>query len=475
MTRPCVQVRLTRPRARPDDRFGVRGRAAIRGAAVAAATMLALAARARRLRARLPGQHDAGRRRPAQSCDDGTCTLREAVLFAQADRHDHACPAGDYVLTHGELAAPRRHDQRRAARARRSSTATHRRACSRSPAPASGTADLDGDRRDDPRRQRRPAPTGAERLGGGVLRPERHRSSSTTATSSATRRDQRPAAASRIQAAPTASTMIGTTVAGNTVDGPLGRRWRHRSDRRERRHRPAQLDRQRQPALATDGDLEREAGSSPAALARLLLSHVTIAGNQARSAVALAMRGPTTGGRQPDEQHDLIAGNTGTACAPGALTGVATHHNLIHDSTCALGGASDIQGVNAALLGPDEQRRPDRHARAAGRQSGDQRGRLAACADGPARRHAAAGGLRHRRVRVRRADAHGDHQRDQRQRRHGRLAHLSRHAQRRATSPAARPRPPATFTLEPATFNVSSRAPRLHGHVSAATARRPVT
>jgi hypothetical protein len=46
--------------------------------------------------------------------------------------------------------------------------------------------------------------------------------------------------------------------------------------------------------------------------------------------------------------NSLIVGNSSGGCLQ-ALTGVATHHNIVQDSTCGLSGAGDVQGVNAAL------------------------------------------------------------------------------------------------------------------------------
>jgi CSLREA domain-containing protein len=82
---------------------------------------------------------------------------------------------------------------------------------------------------------------------------------------------------------------------------------------------------------------------------RLLLVQSTIAGNVAQVGGGVFMDGPDDPGFASQMNNTLIVGNTPTACNQ-ALTGVTTHHNLVQDSTCALGGAADIQGVNAPLL-----------------------------------------------------------------------------------------------------------------------------
>jgi CSLREA domain-containing protein len=81
---------------------------------------------------------------------------------------------------------------------------------------------------------------------------------------------------------------------------------------------------------------------------RLLIFQSTIAGNVAQLGGGVFMDGPDDASFASQMNNTLIVGNSPTACNQ-ALTGVATHHNLVQDSTCGLAGAGDIQGVNAPL------------------------------------------------------------------------------------------------------------------------------
>jgi CSLREA domain-containing protein len=84
---------------------------------------------------------------------------------------------------------------------------------------------------------------------------------------------------------------------------------------------------------------------------RLALGNVTIAGNSASAGGGLALT--STANPQFSNQmiNTLLVGNTGGACLPGTgLPAVQTHHNLVQDSTCALAGTGDIQGIDAPLV-----------------------------------------------------------------------------------------------------------------------------
>ena len=105
-------------------------------------------------------------------------------------------------------------------------------------------------------------------------------------------------------------------------------------------------------------------------------SHATIAGNEAAAGVALSSpRHRQHADQRPDEQLLILAGNTGGACRPARLANMTTHHNLVQDSTCALGGARRHPRHRRAARHPGQQRRAYRHARASGGQPGHQHGR----------------------------------------------------------------------------------------------------
>ena len=95
------------------------------------------------------------------------------------------------------------------------------------------------------------------------------------------------------------------------------------------------------------------------------LSNATVAGNgpgiEASGAVTLVLR------------NTIVAGNFGEDCAGspfGSFVTVGDAYNLDSDGTCMLSG-TDRSGVEPQH--PHRQRRPDVHARAPGRQSGDRR------------------------------------------------------------------------------------------------------
>ena len=457
MTRPCVQVRLTRPWARPDDRFGVRGRAAIRGAAVAAATTLALllapAAFARDFLVNTTQDGPTG-----QSCDDGTCTLREAVLFAQPT-DTITVPAGEYFLTIGELVLLG--DTINGAGAR--STIIDGNQSSRVlriTGPA-GAGPLTSTVTGVTIRRGNSASPNLAGSGGGVLL-ESASLSSTTATLSPTPRPV-PAAASPSRGT-TASARSGRPLRATrspvrSVDG-----GGHRSDRRKRRTRPGQpRPSPANSALVADGWLlEGRRDLHQPHAPDFAFPHVTIAGNP-----GVGRRWPRHDGpddpvfasqmsNKPDRRqhpHRL---------QPRPLTGVADAsqpHPGQHlrarrrptTSRASTPRCSDLTN-NGGLT--DTRALP-------GRQSSDQRGRL------PARKRTRGGSPGRRRPAISAPSSTSrprsrDHQRGQRQRRHGRLAHLSRHAQRRRRRRQSRVRPGSRLSLPRST---SPRAHRLHGHV----------
>jgi hypothetical protein len=87
------------------------------------------------------------------------------------------------------------------------------------------------------------------------------------------------------------------------------------------------------------------AGSVP----RLVLINATIAGNEAATGGGIVISSPANL-QISGMNNTIVTGNSGGACG-GPLANMTTHHNLVQDSTCALSGTGDVQGVNATLLG----------------------------------------------------------------------------------------------------------------------------
>ena len=143
--------------------------------------------------------------------------------------------------------------------------------------------------------------------------------------------------------------MTGTTVAGNTATGPsvegggIGVSGENAglilinstvSDNRATAS----------PGTSAGGGIF--AGLTPRQLA---FANLTIAGNSASVGGGIASQGAVNPQFSSQMVNTLIVGNTAGGCGQGGLQGVATHHNLVQDSTCALSGTADVQGINAPL------------------------------------------------------------------------------------------------------------------------------
>ena len=358
-----------------------------------------------------------------QSCDDGTCTLREAVLFAQSG-DTITLPAGHYVLTLGELVLLGDTIDGAGARStiidgNQSSRVLRITGIAGAAPPTSTVTDVtirggNGVT----------GPSGPNGIGGGIyvqtasLQLSDTHVVANTATSLG--------GGIGIQGN-NSLVMVGSTVAGNTVSGRSVEGGGIGVTGESAGIALVNSTISGNRAIAEIG-ISTGGGIFTGLTPRLLLSHVTIAGNQATVGGGLAMNGPDDANFASQMSNSLIVANTPTACDQ-ALTGVATHHNLVQDSTCVLGGATDIQGVNAPLLDlTNNGGLTDTRALPAGSPAINAGG---TCHAVDQRRIARPPALRHRRLRVRRAHAHGDHERGQRQRRHDDLDELSRHAERR--------------------------------------------
>ena len=364
-------------------------------------------------------------------------------------------PAGDYVADARRALLARRHEINGAgARSTIIDGNGQRRVFTRR-APAAPSR-LERDRRDDPRRQRHVEPTSAGNGSGGGVYVQ---SGEPHAQRQPRRRQHRdgPWRRHRHRRAAATSTMIGTTVAGNTVTGRsvqgggIGASGENVGDR------PAQLDGQRQSRRSRPSAASRRAaGSTPDVRSARCSSNATIAGNEAagRRRHRRLERAATTQ-ISADEQHDHRGQHRRRACgaAPANVTDAPQPRPGQH---LRARRHRRHPGRRRAARRAGQQRRPDRHARASGRQPGDQRGRHAARATDQRGVARPAGGVRHRRLRVRRADADRDDERDQRQRRHGDVGHVPRHAGAARTWPAARRPANAHLHARAGTFNVSN-------------------
>jgi CSLREA domain-containing protein len=277
-----------------------------------------------------------------QSCDDGTCTLREAVTFAQPT-DTITVPAGVYVLSLGELVLMGDTINGAGARAtiidgNKSSRVMRITGVAAGPPPASTVRDVTI-------RSGNGASPNQAGTGGGVFveSASLQLSNSHVIANTATNTGGGLAIQGNNSLVMSGSTVAGNTVSGRSVDGG-GIGVTGESAGIDLVNSTITGNR----AIAEPG-VSRGGGIFTNLSPRLLLSHVTIAGNQATVGGGLALNGPDDSLFASQMTNTLIVGNTPAACNQ-ALTGVATHHNLVQDSSCVLGGAADIQGVNAPLL-----------------------------------------------------------------------------------------------------------------------------
>jgi hypothetical protein len=174
-------------------------------------------------------------------------------------------------------------------------------------------------------------------------------------------------------------TMIGTTVSGNTVagrsvdGGGIGATGENVGIALGN---STVTGNRANPNL---GGFSRGGGIFAAMAPRLLLINTTVAGNEATSGGGVVFTG-TANAQVSGVSNTIFAGNTGGACLPGTgLPGVPTHHNLVQDSTCALAGNGDIQGIDAPLLALADNGGPtDTRALPAGSPAIDKGGTCAA-------------------------------------------------------------------------------------------------
>ncbi len=97
------------------------------------------------------------------------------------------------------------------------------------------------------------------------------------------------------------------------------------------------------------GNSSEGGGISTLSGTQVLLTGVTIAGNQASAGGGVHL---LSGAASREMHYTILAGNTalaGAACAGDGPATMTTDHNLVQDGTCTLQGTGDVQGVDAAL------------------------------------------------------------------------------------------------------------------------------
>ena len=385
-----------------------------------------------------------------------TCTLREAVQSPARRRDSITVPAGTYVLT------PRRAGARSATRingAGARSTIIDGNATSRvsSRYQRRGSSRLDGDRRDDPRRQRRERPTSRTESAAASTSRAASLQLNNSHVVGNTATDHGGGIAHRRRRS--SLTMIGIDRGGNTVTGRLGRRGGgiggHRRERRDRpaSTRPCQRQHARQPTIGTSAGRRHLHRGRPGSSC----VNVTIAGNTARRRrwpgharsrptrnssddeqhAHRRQHGPTPATRRPRRRRRRITTSSRTARARSAapLTSRASTRRSL--ALANNGGPTDTRalpaGSPAINAGGSVRRRPTSAAIA----------RPPAACDIGAFEYVAPTLT----VTTSVINDNGGT---------ATVVHLSRHAERRGRRPAARRPANATYTLEPGTFNVSA-------------------
>jgi CSLREA domain-containing protein len=147
-------------------------------------------------------------------------------------------------------------------------------------------------------------------------------------------------------------TMIGSTVAGNTASGRGARGGGIGVSGENAGIALGNSTITGNVAVGVPGSPSTGGGIFAGLTPRLLLINVTIANNQASpgGGGGVAFLG-NANAQVSGMNNTILAGNIDGACPQGVgLPGVPTHHNLVQDSTCALSGTADVQGVNASLL-----------------------------------------------------------------------------------------------------------------------------
>jgi CSLREA domain-containing protein len=144
-------------------------------------------------------------------------------------------------------------------------------------------------------------------------------------------------------------TLIGTTVAGNTVAGRTVEGGGIGVSGENAGIALINSTVSGNRAISTSGSPGAGGGIFAGNVPRLVFLNATIAGNEGPAGGGIVISSP------PNMQisrvtNTIVTGNIGGACGGAQLANMTTHHNLVQDSTCALSGSEDIQGVNAPLL-----------------------------------------------------------------------------------------------------------------------------
>jgi hypothetical protein len=143
-------------------------------------------------------------------------------------------------------------------------------------------------------------------------------------------------------------TMIGTTVAGNTVMGRTVQGGGIGASGENAGIGLLNSTVSGNRAISTIGSPGAGGGIFAANVPRLVLINATITGNEAAAGGGIVVSSPANM-QISGMNNTLVVGNAGGACG-APLANMTTHHNLVQDSTCALGSATDVQGVNAPVL-----------------------------------------------------------------------------------------------------------------------------